>query len=79
MTMPPFPTADAVARPAQPDPHQLLVQQHYVSHASASALARWRTEPVTPASAGPAAARLRWQQQRQQHYLAWLQAGGFAQ
>jgi len=52
------------------------LQQHAAAHLTNLALARWRNNHL---SRSPTAAQARWLRQTQAGYLAWLQAGGFAQ
>jgi len=52
------------------------LQHHAAAHLTELALARWRNNHL---SRSPTAAQARWLRQAQANYLAWLQAGGFAQ
>jgi hypothetical protein len=82
--MPPTPATvpAAIAHTGLPDPRLLRARQRAAEHRAAEALARWRSgiEPQDHPEPDPAMqAQLRWHRQLQDAYVAWLQAGGFAQ
>ena len=52
-------------------------QEHAAMHRAELLLARCRHCP--PLRAAVAGVQTRWHEQRQDHFLAWLEAGGFAQ
>ena len=72
----------AIARTALSAPRLLQARQRAAEHCAAEAIARWRGGVGPQDGAEPEAAlqaRQRWHRQMQDAYVAWLQAGGFAQ
>ncbi len=82
MPISPVTVLAAIERSRCPDPRLLQARQRAAQHRAALALARWRSGVWPQNGAAPDAAlqaRQRWHRQMQDAYVAWLQAGGFAQ